>query len=153
MIFQSSDSACAGIETTDFDRIKSPLTDRRRIVLALGLVLTLTGVCGCHKKTAAEPPPQSAPVTADATTAKPTAPLASYRPPPQALPAVSPAVPADATAEVATGQLSRELRRYVAYTRTIPKSFEDFTAHDPIKFPPPPAGKKYFIDGADVVLK
>jgi len=46
-----------------------------------------------------------------------------------------------------------ELRRYIAYTRSIPKSFEDFVAHDPIRFPAPPPGKKYAISGGKVVLQ
>jgi hypothetical protein len=51
------------------------------------------------------------------------------------------------------GQLTTELRRYIAYTRTPPKSFEEFAAHARISVPPAPAGKKYAIADGKVVLK
>jgi hypothetical protein len=122
--------------------------------LVAPVVLSLTTVvllCGCHKKSDAKStPPEtvSLPTTANA----PAAP-APRGPMPQPLPAGSPTIAADASTEVVTAQLTRELRRYVAYTRTIPKNFEDFAAHDPVKFPPPPAGKKYVITGGKVVLQ
>jgi len=62
-------------------------------------------------------------------------------------------LPPDATAEAAAGQLSTELRRYVLTTRTIPKDFDDFAAHHPMKFPPAPAGKKYVIENGQVVVR
>jgi hypothetical protein len=49
-------------------------------------------------------------------------------------------------------QLSAELRRYVIGTRTVPRSFEDFAAKSRLQAPPPPAGKKYAIQGQAVVL-
>jgi len=49
-------------------------------------------------------------------------------------------------------QLSLELRRYVVSTRSVPKNFEDFAAKSHLQIPPPPAGKKYIIQGHAVVL-
>jgi len=50
-------------------------------------------------------------------------------------------------------QLSLELRRYVVRTHKIPKTFEEFAANSNVQFPPPPAGKKYAIEGQVVILK
>jgi hypothetical protein len=50
-------------------------------------------------------------------------------------------------------QLSLELRRYVVRTHKIPKTFEEFAANSNVQFPPPPTGKKYAIQGQEVVLK
>lgn len=110
--------------------------------LMLALVLTAIGfaVCSCSKKAATDTP---------RTTANPS----TGAPAPQPLPPSSQTIAADATAEAAAGQLTAELRRYVAYTHSIPKSFEDFAAHDPIKFPPPPSGKKYVIAHGKVVVQ
>jgi len=49
-------------------------------------------------------------------------------------------------------QLSLELRKYVMRTRQKPKDFEDFVANSHVQPPPPPADKKYAIQGAAVVL-
>ena len=118
--------------------------------VALGATAIL-GCGGCHKKTDKKTPPSEsvpAPTTANATAAPaPRGPVA------QPLPARSQGIATSANIEAVTAQLTLELRRYVAYTRTIPKNFEDFTAHDPITFPPPPAGKKYIITGGKVVLQ
>ena len=124
------------------------------ILMSLSAAIFL---CGCHKKTEVKSPPPEI-VSTPAAPAAPTAASApaatiSHAPVPQALPASSQAIVANANAEEVAGQLSTELRRYVSYTRTIPKNFEDFIAHDPIKFPPPPAGKKYVITGGRVALQ
>ena len=49
-------------------------------------------------------------------------------------------------------QLSRELRKYVVTTRSVPKSFEEFVAKSHAQVPPAPEGKKYAIQGHVVVL-
>jgi len=49
-------------------------------------------------------------------------------------------------------QLSLELRRFVVRTRTVPRTFEEFVAKSQAQIPPPPAGKKYAIEGQAVVL-
>ena len=49
-------------------------------------------------------------------------------------------------------QLSLEFRKYVARTRSVPKDFEEFAAKSNVQAPPPPAGRKYAIDGQLVVL-
>jgi hypothetical protein len=66
-------------------------------------------------------------------------------------PAVTIAPNADTQATLS--QLSLELRRYVVRTHKIPKNFEEFAANSNVQFPPPPAGKKYAIQGQEVVLK
>lgn len=58
--------------------------------------------------------------------------------------------PADMSA--ALQQLSQELRNYVVRTRTVPRSFDEFVAKSHLQVPPPPAGKKYAIQGQAVVL-
>jgi len=55
----------------------------------------------------------------------------------------------DATLE----QLTTELRNYVVRTRSVPKNFQEFAAKSNLRFPPPPAGKKYAIKGQAVVLQ
>ena len=44
------------------------------------------------------------------------------------------------------------LRDYVVRTRSVPKNFDDFAAKSQTSFPLPPAGKKYAIQGQEVVL-
>jgi hypothetical protein len=116
----------------------------------LPALATALWLCGCHKNSEAKaPPPETTPAPAAAAPAAPPA----RGPVAQALPPSSQGIAANASAEEVAAQLSLELRRYVAYTRSIPKSFEDFVAHDPIKFPPPPAGKKFVISGGRVVVQ
>jgi len=105
------------------------------MLVALGLLFS-----GCSKKSDAE--------------TKITAPseASQYAPKPQPLPASRP-IATTATPEEVAGQLTLELRRYVSFTRSIPKNFEDFVANDPIQFPPPPAGKKYVIVDGKVILQ
>jgi hypothetical protein len=110
------------------------------------VLVAMIFVCGCHKNLAAQPKPPSA-LTQTAV------PPASHGPEAQPLPASSQVIAANTSADEIAGQLTLELRRYVAYTRSIPKNFEDFAAHDPIKFPPPPPGKKYVITGGRVILQ
>ena len=71
--------------------------------------------------------------------------------PTSAPPAVTIAPSADT--QTTLQQLSLELRRYVVRTHKIPKTFEDFAANSNVQFPPPPSGKKYAIQGQEVVLK
>ena len=49
-------------------------------------------------------------------------------------------------------ELSRELRKYVVSTRSVPKNFEEFVAKSRVQILPAPAGKKYRIQGHAVVL-
>jgi hypothetical protein len=105
--------------------------------------------CGCHKEPEATNTPSQLPsASSSATNAR-----EGFRPAAQPLPPSTQTIAASATAEEAAAQLTLELRRYVAYTRNIPKNFEEFAARDPIKFPPPPAGKKYVITGGMVKIQ
>ena len=124
----------------------------KTVAPALLAASVLLSGCGKKNSTTQSPPPETASAPAAAHAATPAAPV-GHAPVAQAMPANAPAIAANASAAAVTDQLSAELRRYVAYTRTIPKSFEEFIAHDPIKFPPAPAGKKYVINGAQVVLE
>jgi hypothetical protein len=49
-------------------------------------------------------------------------------------------------------QLTLALRDYVVRSRSVPKNFDDFAAKSQARFPLPPAGKKYAIQGQKVVL-
>ena len=49
-------------------------------------------------------------------------------------------------------QLTAELRDYVVRTRSVPKNFEEFASKSQVHFPPPPAGKKYAIEGQSVIV-
>ena len=71
--------------------------------------------------------------------------------PTSAPPAVTIAPSADP--QTTLQQLSLELRRYVVRTHRIPKNFDEFAANSNVQFPPPPAGKKYAIQGQEVILK
>jgi hypothetical protein len=123
---------------------------RSLTVIGLGAATLLSP--GCGKKKPAEKSPTT---TAETTTLVPaTTPLAgppvAQRPPVnQTTQVITP----DANTEVVLEKLSMELRRYVAYTRTIPKTFEEFAAHNTVQFPPAPAGKKYAIQQGKVILQ
>ena len=122
-----------------------------RLCLGLMLALQCCAGGGCGKKNHDSLPK---PDTTQAVSAEPAKPGSSYTPlVPRPLPPNNQAIDANGSAEAAASQLSLELRRYIAYTRSIPKNFEDFVAHDPIRFPPPPAGKKYVIAEGKVLLK
>ena len=118
-------------------------------ILGAGGALLLAG---CGKKET--PPPAALPSApaepADGNKKTPVLPVA---PRPSATLPVAPVIPASAGAEESAAQLSVALHRYVIQTRTIPKTFEDFVAHYPVKFPPPPAGKKYVIEEGKVVVQ
>ena len=126
------------------------------LVLNAGAGGLLFSVVGCGKQNEAVPP-SAAPPAAEPASAAP--PQRAMSPPPAGGPPVAHAapppasIPGDATAEAAAQQMTMELRRYVAYTRTIPQSFEDFMARHPMKFPAPPAGKKYAIEAGQVVIR
>jgi len=118
--------------------------------------LLALSVAGCGKKKSARPAAAAQP--ASETSPQPGNPVntggQTYHPPvAQALPrAATQTIAANAGTDAAAAQLTTELRRYVGYTRTIPKNFDDFIAHDPVKFPPAPAGKKYVIEQGQVVV-
>ena len=124
---------------------------RLTILLELAVALLVLAVAGCGKKTA--PPPPAAPAVAETAVTAPSAlrpagpPVA--QPPPPSRVNLAP----EATPDVAAEQLSIELHRYVLATRSIPRNFDDFAAHHPMKFPPPPAGKHYAIEEGKVVVR
>jgi len=61
-------------------------------------------------------------------------------------------VPDTGDLNAALQQLTQELRDYVVRTRSVPKDFEEFAAKSRARFPAAPAGKKYVIQGQQVVL-
>ncbi len=83
----------------------------------------------------------------------PTAPPSPRGPGPTADAPTNAAVIADTGDVNATlQQLTGELRDYVVRTRSVPKNFEEFASKSQIRFPPPPTGKKYTIEGQGVIL-
>jgi hypothetical protein len=48
--------------------------------------------------------------------------------------------------------LSQLLRKYIAGSRSLPKDFNDFLAKSGVQPPPPPAGKKYVMQGQVIAL-
>jgi hypothetical protein len=88
-----------------------------------------------------------------ATAASATAPASPRGPLPISKAPVSATVIPDSGDPNATlQQMTLALRDYVVRTRSVPKSFEDFAAKSQARFPLPPAGKKYAIQGQEVVL-
>jgi hypothetical protein len=67
-------------------------------------------------------------------------------PPPTAL------IPDTGDVNATLQQLTLALRDYVVRTRSVPKNFDDFAAKSQARFPLPPAGKKYAIQGQKVAL-
>lgn len=116
-----------------------------------GLCVAAVLLSGCGKKAAPDAPPKIE------TNANPTQPANALSPVPrgpvpQAMP-VTTAIAASASADQAAAQLTIELRKFVLYTRYIPKDFQDFIARHPVKYPPAPAGKVYAIDNGKVVVR
>ena|SRR5690348_10572038 len=114
---------------------------------SLGLCLLLAAgiIAGCKKS---EPPVP----TADAQGVGEAVPSPRGTDfPTSAAPAVT--IAPSANTETTLQELSLELRRYVVRTHKIPKTFEEFAANSNVQFPPPPAGKKYAIEGQAVILK
>jgi hypothetical protein len=61
-------------------------------------------------------------------------------------------VPDGGSTEANLNQLSHALRKYVAGSRSVPKDFNDFLVKSGVQLPPPPAGKKYVIQGQVIAL-
>ena len=61
-------------------------------------------------------------------------------------------VPDGGSSEANLDQLSHALRKYVAGSRSVPKDFNDFVVKSGVQPPPPPAGKKYVIQGQVIAL-
>jgi hypothetical protein len=61
-------------------------------------------------------------------------------------------VPDSGDTQANLNQLSIALRKYIAGSHRMPKDFEDFLARSGVQPPPPPAGKKYVIQGPEVLL-
>jgi hypothetical protein len=69
-----------------------------------------------------------------------------------AAPATPSTIADNADTNVILQQLTQALRDYVVRTRTVPKNFEEFALKSNARFPAAPAGKKYAIQGQEVVL-
>ena len=109
------------------------------LCLAVGLLAVIL-VSGCGKQSAV--PVSSAPQPTNQTASTPA---------PSATPnsQVAPPTPADnANAAGPNLQvLNHELMGWVLQNHRRPKSFEEFAANANVKIPPPPAGKKYTLNG------
>ncbi|HWX21390.1 MAG TPA: hypothetical protein VN578_15930 [Candidatus Binatia bacterium] len=117
--------------------------------LVLSAVITALLTLGCKK-----PAPSPA---ADAPVQDPSASSTVAPPSPRGpgLPTNAPSavvVPDTGNIDATLNELSLQLRRYVVTTRSVPRSFEEFAAKSSLQAPPPPAGKKYAIQGQLVVL-
>jgi hypothetical protein len=111
-------------------------------VLALAACLVVSLAVGCKK----EPPVPKADASQEAPVPSPRGSMASTN-------GASQAVVADSGDINATlSQLSLELRKYVVRTHKIPKDFDDFIAKSQVQAPAPPAGKKYAIQGQEIVM-
>jgi hypothetical protein len=105
--------------------------------VSLAILLAVTCVLACNK----------APL--------PTAESLARHGPPSVNPGVGPepiVVPDSGSTEGNLNQLSLALRKYIAGARSLPKDFNDFLAKSGVQPPPPPAGKKYVIQGQVVAL-
>jgi hypothetical protein len=99
-------------------------------------------VLGCRRESSPPPSVQTA-VTA------PPSPRGSH---PSDTSTVSTAISDSGNAEANLRQLTQALRDHVVRTKSVPKNFEEFAAKAQLNFPPPPPGKKYEIQGQEVVL-
>jgi hypothetical protein len=121
---------------------------RACLFLCAGVLLAVMLAGGCSKQQPA------AGSNAGSNAAASTAP----QPPPSARSPGTPAaaapvvVPDSGDVNATLGQLSLELRKYVVRTRSVPKNFEEFVSKSGAQVPAPPAGKKYAIQGQEVVL-
>jgi hypothetical protein len=113
--------------------------------LAFLLLAALAAGCGKKHSEVALPPPTAASFDP----ARDAAPQPMDLPPNPQMQVIAAGQDTDAI----LAQLTAELGRYVRYTHAPPKTFEEFAKHDPITFPPPPAGKKYLISNGQVILK
>ena len=106
---------------------------------SIGLAVTVFFAGGCKKNqsAAAEPPP----VVAE------TNQTPGVGPPPPTPPATPVVVAANPDGGADLKQLNHAYVGWVMQNRRRPKSFEEFVQLSGIKVPPPPAGKKYVIDG------
>ena len=113
---------------------------KQPLLLMSLLVIALAIGCKKHEPAANATPPPAQPGQPAATSAD-NAPVA-----PSAPPAAAGAVAAPAATDInaTLTDLTRRARSYVASTRQVPGSFEEFVAANPgLQIPVPPAGKKY----------
>ena len=107
------------------------------VVLA-GFLLAALLVSGCSKsKPAATPMAASAADTNPAAAQMPQVPAATPEP-------VEVAANPDGGVDIKA--MNHAYIGWIMQTRRAPKSFEDYVAQSGVKFPPPPAGKKFVID-------
>jgi hypothetical protein len=127
----------------------------KRIMFVALLVVALTP--GCSKKSeepgVSNPNAASQPAGDQSPAAKPSeapasAPIAAPIPPPVA----TYNAPTNAIPPADVGELTAQLRRFVAVTHRTPKTFEEFVALAKIQAPQPPAGKKYIISPRGQVM-
>ena len=110
----------------------------RLVVVCLSVLL---GGCGRESK---ESPQPAAPSEV------PTSPRGPVRLAGAPAPAV--VIPESGDVNATLQQLTLALRDYVVRTRSVPKNFEEFATKSQARFPSPPAGKQYAIQGQQVIL-
>ena len=133
--------------------VRQPSTNPTGLCLMLVLG-TAIFVAGCGKGKNAEPAATTAaPLSAtQENTSSPTAPSPAAANPvadPQPPPAV---VITDNAGAPVLQQLNRALIQFKFRNHRVPSSFEDFADNGNIQVPPPPAGKKYAIDGRGIIV-
>ena len=111
-------------------------------ITVLGVLMGLAILCstGCGKKKSEAPPVDAQPAAAEAPS--PT------QPPRSSTEHLAVAPLATPTGEPDMAELNRTLLRWVLGHRKKPASFDEFAASANVPIPPPPAGKKYAIDGS-----
>ncbi|MGO8925760.1 MAG: hypothetical protein ACLQU3_02525 [Limisphaerales bacterium] len=113
-------------------------TIRHSVVVWLWAMLA-----GCGREAKGPPqPPQLSEL--------PTSPRGPVRMTEASVPAV--VIPDTGDVNATLQQLTVALRDFVVRTRSVPKNFDEFAAKSQARFPPPPAGQKYAIQGQKVVL-
>ena len=166
VMFSGVTRACFNMKTaTGLARFGDGRPTQRRVMsLVLGLAAIMLA-SGCTKKstppvTTAAPPPTNETASAPATPEAPAAPVA-------AAPVAAPESPApaagaeggpppppvyDTTAPTDLPSLNRALHVWIMNNRRRPKDFQDFASSAGVKIPPPPAGKKYTLNGKGFII-
>jgi hypothetical protein len=131
-----------------FIRLDSLTATRCQSALLGALVLmALPGFCGCKKSKppVAETPAPQATVDTNQSQAPAPAPTATENAPAPATVAASP----DGTPDLKA--LNQAYIGWIVQNRQRPKNLDEFFKLSGIQFPPPPAGKKYVIDGSGFI--
>ena len=127
------------VKVSAIGRLVVHINDSREVGLGLAVMLAALLATGCSKSKPVPVEVSTPPTTVEATNPAPA--IMAAAPVPTQV--VIPASP-DGTPDLKA--INQIYIRWIVQNRIRPKNLDEFIALSGVRFPPPPAGKKYVID-------